>query len=175
MTQSIHIRNSASDDVAALESLYRGAFPEEDLLPLVEDLLRDATTVWSLVGTVGPRLVAHVIFTPCAVSGGTSPVALLGPLAVAPEFQGRGFGTAIVRTGLRRLEDAGTAQVLVLGDPAYYARFGFQPDLQVAPPYPLPAEWEGAWQSRMLGAAASPSRGILEPPRPWLQPALWAP
>ena len=158
MAQDLRIRDSVPDDVAALESLYQGAFPDEDLLPLVTDLLREATTVWSLVGTVGLQLVAHVIFTPCGVTGTTSTVALLAPLAVAPEFQRRGIGTAIVQTGFQRLEDAGIAQVLVLGDPGYYARFGFQPDSQVAPPYPLPAEWESAWQSKMLSSAASPSR-----------------
>ena len=65
--------------------------------------------------------------------------------------------------------------VCVLGDPAYYGRFGFEPDDRVAPPYPLPQEWRSAWQSLSLCGNDRPARGTLSVPPPWRQPALWAP
>ena len=107
-------------------------------IPLVSDLLREAPIALSLVGIVDSRLTGHVIFTTCSVVGSSGEVALLGPLAVAPTWQRQGIGSAIVRAGLRRLEDAGVSQVYVLGDPAYYGRHGFLPESYVKPPYPLP-------------------------------------
>ncbi|MHA1189117.1 MAG: GNAT family N-acetyltransferase, partial [Alphaproteobacteria bacterium] len=65
--------------------------------------------------------------------------------------------------------------VYVLGDPAYYRRLGFESEDSVKPPYPLPEEWRGAWQSLGLGAGKPPLRGKLSVPQPWRQRALWAP
>jgi putative acetyltransferase len=80
-----------------------------------------------------------------------------------------------VGAGLRRLEDAGVNRVLVLGDPAYYGRLGFLPDYLIEPPFPLPAEYDGAWQSRNLGETGAPIAGKLSVPPQWRRSALWAP
>lgn len=173
--ERIEIRESVPGDLASIEAFYPDAFPDEDLRPLVRELLQEASVAVSLVGIIGASLVGHVIFTACRVDGSSDKVALLGPLAVAPAWQGRGIGSALVRAGLQRLENASVTQVYVLGDPAFYARFGFVPEARVAPPYALPAKWRGAWQSMGLGGGAPPGRGTLSVPRPWLQPALWAP
>ena len=179
MIDRLNIRESLPSDLAAIERLYPDAFPDEDLLPLVRDLLREESMVLSLVGIIDKSLAGHVIFTTCGTTAGTDAdtdkLALLGPLAVAPVWQRQGIGTAIVRAGLQRLENAGVTQVYVLGDPAYYGRLGFVPEVGVTPPYPLPAEWDGAWQSMSLGGAEPPRRGKLSVPRPWRQPRLWAP
>ena len=177
--EHIEIRESVPGDLASIEALYPDAFPDEDLLPLVRELLQEASVALSLVGIVGSSLVGHVIFTTCGVAGGNDKVALLGPLAVAPAWQRQGIGSAIVRAGLQRLENVGVTHVYVLGDPAYYGRLGFLAETHVAPPCPLPdplpAEWRGAWQSIGLRSAKPPRRGKLSVPQPWLQPALWAP
>ncbi len=175
MLEKLEIRESRRDDSAAIESLYPEAFPEEDLLPLVRNLLNDAVVAISLVGTIDTRIVGNAIFTMCGVLENGANAALLGPLAVAPAWQRQGVGSAIVRAGLRRLEDAGVNRVYVLGDPAYYGRRGFLPESLVEPPFPLPAEWDGAWQSRNLGEITAPCAGKLSVPPQWLQPALWAP
>ena len=125
-------------------------------------------------GIVDEALAGHVIFTTCGIDGGTEKVALLGPLAVAPALQRRGVGTAIVRAGLQAMEKAGASGGYVLGDPAYYGRFGFKPEDGVAPPYPLPDEWRGAWQSLSLSGSA-PLQGNLTVPQPWRHKALWSP
>lgn len=175
MTDSLEIRESTSDDVIALETLYPDAFPDENLLPLVRNLLQDSSITFSLVGITGSSLVGHVIFTRCEVDETKDKVVLLGPLAVAPTNQRQGIGSALVRVGLEKQKSAGAVQVYVLGDPTYYGRFGFLPELGVEPPYPLPIEWRGAWQSMSLVIAEPPRQGRLSVPRPWLQPALWAP
>ncbi len=175
MTEKLDIRETTPDDLDTIESLYLEAFPDENLLPLVRDLMGDATVTLSLAGVVNSQLVGHLIFTNCGVAGSHASVALLGPLVVAPSWQGQGIGSAIVGAGLQRLETAGMDRVFVLGDPAYYKRLGFLPDTLVKPPYPLPAEWDGAWQSRKVGGVSTPLAGTLSVPRQWRQPALWAP
>jgi putative acetyltransferase len=175
MPEKLEIHESRRDDMAAIESLYPEAFPDEDLLPIVRDLLNDAVAAISFVGTIDMRIVGHAIFTKCGVFGSSVNAALLGPLAVAPAWQRQGIGSAIVRAGLRRLEDANVSRVYVLGDPAYYGRLGFLPETLVEPPFPLPVEWDGAWQSRDLGKTTTPCAGKLSVPPQWLQPALWAP
>ena len=169
------IRESVPSESGAIESLYPDAFPDEDLLPLVRDLLRDPVVATSLVGVIDSRIVGHAIFTKCGVVGSNFSAALLGPLAVAPAWQRQGIGSAIVRAGLRRLEETDVSLVLVLGDPAYYKRLGFLPESLVEPPFRLPAEWDGAWQSQRLDKTKAAFSGKLSVPRQWHQPALWAP
>jgi putative acetyltransferase len=54
-------------------------------------------------------------------------VATLSPLAVIPERQRRGIGSALIRHGLRHLDDRGVPLVFLEGDPRYYSRAGFGP------------------------------------------------
>ena len=175
MAATTEIRRSTPDDVGAIVALYPLAFPDEDLVPVVLDLLSDGDLVLSLVATRDDEIVGHVAFTTCAVDGSSCSASLLAPLAVAPHCQRQGVGTAFVEAGLQRLIDGGVDVAFVLGDPAYYSRLGFTPDNRVQPPYPLPAECYNAWQSQYLGDALPPSSGKLVVPSQWLDPALWAP
>ena len=125
MEQDLEIRESVAADRAAIQALYPRSFPDEDLLPLVTDLLRDPGATVSLVAAKAERVVGNVMFTRCTVKGHPSSAALLAPLAVAPDYQRQGIGAELVREGLRRLEKDGVEAVYVLGDPAYYGRLGF--------------------------------------------------
>ena len=168
-------RETAPDDVAQVLALYPQAFPEEELRPVVSGLLESGANVLSLAGFDGDALVAHVLFTICGSEQQEQTGALLGPLAVVPSHQRKGLGNAIVCTGLERLEEMGIRQVFVLGDPAYYGRFGFVPERQVLAPYPIPEEWAEAWQSVPLAARAPLAPGRLLLPKPWMDPVLWGP
>jgi putative acetyltransferase len=171
MIDGVEIREALPSDAPAIETLYPSTFPEEDLLPLVRDL--QCSLAISLLGFVDSTLVGHAFFTPCSIAGSPDKVALLGPVAVTPSAQRQGIGGAIIRAGLQHLKDAGTARVYVLGDPAYYNRFGFEPDRNVKPPYSLPYAWRGAWQSLGLSDDKSPLHGTLCVPQPWRRQALW--
>lgn len=171
----LEIRESRAADAGGIERLYRDAFPDEDLLPLVKQLLGGGKNVLSLVGTRDSVIVGHISFTYCHIEGGTETVALLAPLAVASSLQKQGIGSALVRAGFMQLKDAKICDVYVLGDPAYYGRFGFETEDKVTAPYPLPSEWREAWQSIRLSAAAGEREGTLSVPEPWRRAELWMP
>ncbi len=175
MVDKLEIREALATDTGSIEELYPQAFPDEDLLPVVRELQGEASGVISLVGLIDGAVVAHVMFTTCCIAETDDKVALLAPLAVSPAWQRQGIGDTIVRAGMGYVEAAGMSRVYVLGDPAYYRRFGFEPEFDVAPPYPLPEEWRGAWQSLDVGGEKSPVSGKLSVPKPWRQQALWAP
>lgn len=175
MTGSLAIRETGPDDIARVLALYPHVFPEEDLRPVVSALLGGGWEVLSLAAFDGRAVLAHVLFTICGTVDSDRSAALLGPLAVLPARQRRGSGSALVRAGLARLEKRGVRQVLVLGDPGYYRRFGFSPERRVLPPFPIPGGWADAWQSLPLAAGEPLAAGRLVLPEPWMAPALWGP
>ena len=175
MVDDFDIRPSTPNDFSDLVQLYPAAFPCEDLLPLVTDLLQGENNVVSRVALNGSDLVGHIAFTPCHVGEHNVKTALLAPLAVEPAWQRKGVGSALMRAGLLELKDDGFAGVFVLGDPIYYGRFGFRLEPNVKPPYALPAEWREAWQSLRLGDAGAVLHGELSLPDVWLKPELWMP
>ncbi|PLX36176.1 MAG: N-acetyltransferase [Hyphomicrobiales bacterium] len=173
MSEQIEIRESFPADAGRLEEIYPAAFPDEDLVPLLRKLLAEDRGVLSLVAAVDGAVVGHVAFTTCGVDGGNEKLGLLGPLAVDPKLHRQGIGSALVRDGFHRLRDAGVSHVYVLGDPNYYGRFGFTPEYDLAPPYPLPDAWCDAWQAFCLKEGATSLKGALTVPEPWRQPSLW--
>lgn len=174
MGQNFEIREAVTADRAAITALYPRSFPDEDLLPLVRDMLREPAVTVSLVAVQDERVVGNIMFTRCAVEGHAPRLALLAPLVVDPHCQGQGIGTELVRAGLRRLQQDGIAAVYVLGDPDFYGRLGFSREPSVRPPYALPDSWADAWQSLCLAHGRGPISGKLSLPEFWLDPALWS-
>jgi len=121
---AVGVRDERPGDVAAVRAVVTDAFGRPDEAHLV-DLLRAAgkATV-SLVAERDCRVVGHVLFSPVVLDGAPA-AAGLAPLAVLPAAQRQGIGAALVRLGLARCRAAGHGYVVVLGDPAYYGRFGF--------------------------------------------------
>ncbi|MBA83856.1 GNAT family N-acetyltransferase [Thalassobius sp. S69A] len=167
MTRIVELDRSR---LAEVLEIYPAAFPDEELRPVVRELAA-LPEVLHLAAQEGDALLGHVAFTPGQVGGHR--VALLGPLAVHPDRQKMGLGAALVTAGLARSKQDGAALALVLGDPGYYGRFGFAPETQVTPPYPMPADWAPAWQSVALRPGAD-LEGRLKLPPVWMQPELWA-
>lgn len=165
----MHIWSASAKSLPGLMTLYASAFDDEDLRGLVSDLI-GRNDVLNLCAGPEDAPLGHVGFS--LGQAGGQPVALLGPLAVMPSHHKQGIGSALIQAGLDQLRTLGVAQVLVLGDPAYYSRSGFGTERAVKTPYPLPAQWAEAWQSQMLSDGPAPS-GVLEVPEPWMQAALW--
>ncbi len=118
------IRRERPADVLAIRRLHEVAFPTPAEARLVDGLRRSGRLVVSLVAEESSEIVGHVAFSP--VSAGASSEGLgLAPLAVASGRRRRGVGSALVRGGLDAGRRAGFGFVVVLGEPAYYERFGF--------------------------------------------------
>ena len=111
--------------VVAFESSAYGHHNEADI---VEALRADGALAVSLVAEADGEIVGHVAFSPVRIATSEGGWFGLAPLSVAPAWQGRGVGQALVREGLRQIEALGAAGCVVLGDPAYYGLFGFQND-----------------------------------------------
>ncbi len=94
------------------------------------------------------------------------PVLALGPLAVRPDCQRRGVGSPLMHTVLGAADALGEPLIGLLGDPAYYRRFGFELSsaYQIAPPRP---EWQPHFQVRVLTAYQPSVRGTFTYPEPF--------
>lgn len=74
-----------------------------------------------------PAIVGGIRYWPVTVGQMATPALLLGPLAIQPERRGTGVGAALMRRSLAMAETAGHRVVVLVGDLAYYGRFGFSP------------------------------------------------
>jgi putative acetyltransferase len=120
------IRTELRGDEAAVASVVARAFGQADEARLVEQLRADGDAAISLVALLDDLVVGHVM-----LSRMLAPFRALGlaPLSVEPEHQRTGIGRALVGEALSLAGKQGWEAVFVLGDPAYYGRFGFRVDL----------------------------------------------
>lgn len=122
------IRAVLPADLAAVAKLHREAFGGPGEAGLVAALHAAGQAALSLLGEIDGNIVAHVLFSPVGVEHGDATGLLgLAPVAVHPPRQRRGLGSELVRSGLDAARDTGATAVVVLGEPAYYTRFGFAP------------------------------------------------
>jgi len=120
----LRIGSEIAADRLAIRGIHLAAFPGADEADLVDRLRADGDLVLSLVARDGEP-VGHVAFSRVTLAGSTLRATALAPLAVLPARQGHGIGSALVRQSLGYLRAAREDLVLVLGEPGFYARFGF--------------------------------------------------
>lgn len=125
------IREEQPTDVDAISAVTRAAFEghphSRGTEPFIVTALRAAGALTvSLVAVVDGEVVGHVAASPVTIAGGPDGWSGLGPLSVAPARQRTGIGQRLVREALSRLGAAGAAGCVLVGDPAYYVRFGFR-------------------------------------------------
>lgn len=138
-----------------MQDLYLQAFGDEkgqEVFDLTADLLKDRTAdpLLSLVSEENAQITGHILFTKVSINNAPDSLSaqILAPLAVMPANQNQGIGAALIKEGLKRLKDADTDLVFVLGHPAYYPKSGFKNDamsLGYEAPYPIPKEHADAW------------------------------
>jgi putative acetyltransferase len=104
-----------------VERLAFGSAEEADLVVAV----RDAEGSFALVAEEDGALVGHVQFSRAWI--GDTAVVALGPVGVLPDRQRHGIGSQLIRAGVREARSRGEDAVILLGDPAFYPRFGFEP------------------------------------------------
>lgn len=106
-------------------------------------------------------LIASLRFWPVSIAG--HPGLLLGPLAVEPKYQGQGMGRGLVTAGLQAAKQKGHRLCLVVGDPAYYAPYGFVPACPNGLILPGPVEPERFQVLELIAGAIEGVRGLVEP------------
>lgn len=157
------IRREAPGDVRAIHDLTARAFARPDQPVPVEASLVEALRAdvgWipalSLVAELDGGVVGHVVCTRADLDG--TAVLGLGPLSVDPPYQARGAGSALMHAVLGAADALDEPLVVLLGNPAYYRRFGFglAGALGIEPPV---ADWAPAFQARALSAYQPAHRG----------------
>ncbi|CAB5511985.1 hypothetical protein LMG26857_01274 [Achromobacter anxifer] len=165
----MHILPETPGDRDAIFALTQAAFKDhphsQQTEGYITNALREAGALTlSLVAWEDGRAVGHAAFSPVSIGDGAADWYGLGPVAVLPELQGRGIGAALIRDGLERLKALGAAGCVVLGEPAYYARFGFAqmpaltypgvpPEYFMAQVYTRPAQGEVAYHKAFEATA----------------------
>ena len=131
----MRIRPAARSDASEIRGIHLLAFPTAAEADLVEELVRDGSSRISLVCLEDRRIVGHVLFSRMRVEVCGKPISALGlaPIAVLPDRQKRGIGSALIEAGVGEARRLGTDFVFVLGDPRFYRRFGF--DAKAAEPF----------------------------------------
>lgn len=145
---ALHIRPEGPHDAPAIgrvtEQAFQGAAHSSGTEALIVAALRAAGQLTvSLVAQSGDQIVGHVAISPVLLTPGGPGWHGLGPLSVRPDWQRRGVGSRLMAAALARLralDGAGSAGCVLLGDPAYYTRFGFRPYPQLLLPG-VPAEY----------------------------------
>lgn len=128
---SIAIRPETSADHESIRHVNRLAFGQDAEARLVDALRVGGYVRLSLVAERAGQVVGHILFSdlPIITRAGTVPVLALAPMAVLPELQRQGIGSALVRRGLEACRKQDHRVVVVLGHAHFYPRFGFSPKL----------------------------------------------
>jgi putative acetyltransferase len=143
----ITIRAEEAADILAIRKVAEQAFGQPQKANLIHRLRESCDGLESLVAESAGQVVGQILFSPVTIEPqeGVINGMGLGPLAVLPQYQRRGIGSRLVTHGLAALRLASCLLVIVLGDPEYYTRFGFEP----AANYGISSQWE-AFPLRLL-------------------------
>ena len=153
------IREETAADHYAIRKVNELAFHGDQEARLVDALRNDGAVILSLLAIENDEIVGHILFSHLTIDADTGVLhaVSLAPMAVLPEYQRRGIGSALVRRGLEICRERGYSIVVVLGHPEYYPRFGFSAELakNLHSPY---SRVRAAWMAVEL--APSALRGV---------------
>ncbi len=144
----LHIRPESSHDWEAIYHIHHSAFGQKDEAELVNTLRQSEYYIpeLSLVAEKEHDIVGHILFTKIHIrneeNDSTSETLALAPVSVLPAYQAKGIGTQLIMKGLEVAPTLGYTSVILLGHPAYYPKFGFEPTStwNISPPFDVPEE-----------------------------------
>ena len=125
----MHIRCETLSDYTVIAEVNTLAFGQGNEAKLVEEIRRSDCYIseLSLVAEIENIVVGHILFSYINLVGEeTLEVLGLAPLAVHPQFQRQGIGSALIKAGLELADKRREPIVIVLGHPHFYTRFGFE-------------------------------------------------
>jgi putative acetyltransferase len=154
----VEIGEERAGDAAAISSVHLAAFPTSIEAKLVEQLRSDGDIAASITAVDDGEIVGHVLFSRMSVEADAQQLHGWGlaPVAVAPDRQRGGIGSALVEAGIHSAQSAGVQIIFVLGEPAYYGRFGFDAKSAAAFASPYAGPY---FQARVLADLPQPLAG----------------
>ncbi|BCR05616.1 GNAT family N-acetyltransferase [Desulfuromonas versatilis] len=128
---NLQIRPEEPSDIDVIRKVVAGAFQEHPHSNQTEHLLVDAlraagALTLSLVAVLRGQIVGHIALSPVTIDGRACDWFGLAPVSVLPLYQGQGVGGRLVQDALERLRLLGAKGCVLLGEPGYYGRFGFE-------------------------------------------------
>lgn len=129
----LEIREEQPGDKGAIHTVEEKAFGRWVEADLVDSLRDEGAFILSLVALKQGSIVGHILFSPAVIEGDGKAidVVALAPMAVLPEHQRSGVGSALVRRGMEMCRDMGHCAIILVGHTNYYPRFGFVPGSSV--------------------------------------------
>jgi putative acetyltransferase len=146
------IRPEAPEDAGPVRLLNERAFEQPLEANLIAKVRHACPDALSLVAEDDGAIAGHILFTPLVVQDTGAAGMGLGPMAVLPERQRQGIGSALVNRGLEMLRGRGCPFVVVVGHPEYYPRFGFER----ASKYGLRCQWDGVPDAAFMALVIDP-------------------
>jgi putative acetyltransferase len=157
---TLSIRREKPGDEHAVYMVNLRAFGRDSEPKIVDVLRKNCPEGISMVAEQDGRIIGHILFTPARIEGEEKgiPGMGLGPMAVFPECQGKGAGSALIRAGLAVVRRTGSLFVAVVGHPRFYPKFGFVP----ASRYGVRCPYEGVPDDAFMVHAFDPQafRGV---------------
>ena len=171
----VRVRLEVPGDEPVVRHVNRTAFPGPEEAAIVDAIRAEAPDGWhSLVAVGAPEtpddgvVLGHLLLSPCPVEDDdgrvVATVLAIGPVAVVPERQFRGIGSALMGAAMSLAIARGVPALVLLGHPTYYPRFGFESARGVGLEPPAQAWPDPAWMARRLPAWTDDIRGTVRYP-----------
>ena len=157
---AVTIRPEGPADHAAIGVVTQAAFKnlqhsDGSEVRIIEHLRKDGDLTLSLVAESANRIIGNVAISPVTISDGSNDWYGLGPISVLPEKQGQGLGFRLMQRAIADIRATGAKGIVLLGDPAFYSRFGFEHDPELQYPGPPPEYFQ------RLVLSGDPPAGIV--------------
>lgn len=174
----VTIRLETPGDPPGVRRVHEAAFPGPEEAAIVDEIRRLSPAGWQSICAVASagdaaggragEIVGHVLLSPCRVEAEDGrvlgEVLALGPIGVLPAVQFRGVGSALIAAAVSLAVARGIPAIVLLGQPAYYPRFGFVSARSCGLEPPADAWPDSAWMARLLPAWSDELRGTVRYP-----------
>lgn len=165
--ESMVIRPEQPSDHEAIRKVVSAAFGspvESELVDRIRaspEYVPDMALVAELDGPAGGEIVGHVMVSGAVVrnEGADRTIVMLSPLAVSPDHERRGIGSALVRAVTKIADERGEPVVVLEGNPAYYAQFGFEHSVPYGLEMTLP-DWAPSEAGQVLRLSNYDAEGL---------------